>query len=276
MYKSIGYDRYYSLADYHVTEKNSVGWGMKDIDFFQQSVRHLNEMPKPFYAKLITLTNHFPFELDEEDQLIEPYTSNNKTVNHYFPTVRYTDEALKLFIQQLKDQGLYNDSVIIIYGDHYGISENHNKTMGEFLGKEITPFESIQLQRVPLIIHIPGMKGQKMSTVAGQIDLRPTILHLLGVETKADIQFGTDLFSKDRLQLTLLRDGSFITQDHVFAKDVCYDKATGKPIEKRFCMPYIKKAKTELEYSDKIIYGDLLRFYNKHDLIRNHRGDSID
>ncbi|MFS0635888.1 LTA synthase family protein [Mesobacillus foraminis] len=276
MYKSLGYDRYYSLADYHVTEKNSVGWGMKDIDFFQQSVRHLNEMPKPFYAKLITLTNHFPFELDEEDQLIEPYTSNNKTVNHYFPTVRYTDEALKLFIQQLKDQGLYNDSVIIIYGDHYGISENHNKTMGEFLGKEITPFESIQLQRVPLIIHIPGMKGQTMSTVAGQIDLRPTILHLLGVETKADIQFGTDLFSKDRLQLTLLRDGSFITQEHVFAKDVCYDKKTGEPVEKRFCMPYIKKAKTELEYSDKIIYGDLLRFYNKHDLIRNHRGDSID
>ncbi|WP_121611809.1 LTA synthase family protein [Mesobacillus foraminis] len=265
MYKSLGYDRYYSLADYHVTEKNSVGWGMKDIDFFQQSVRHLNEMPKPFYARFITLTNHFPFELDEEDQLIKPYTSNNKTVNHYFPTVRYTDEALKLFIQQLKDQGLYNDSVIIIYGDHYGISENHNKTMGEFLGKEITPFESIQLQRVPLIIHIPGMKGQTMSTVAGQIDLRPTILHLLGVETKADIQFGTDLFSKDRLQLTLLRDGSFITQDHVFAKDVCYDKTTGEPIEKRFCMPYIKKAKTELEYSDKIIYGDLLRFYNKHD-----------
>lgn len=268
MYQSLGYERYYSLTDYQVTEENSVGWGMKDIYFFQQSLQHLIEMPKPFYAKFITLTNHFPFELEKEDQFIRPYTSDNKTVNNYFPTVRYTDEALKLFIQQLKDQGLYDDSIIIIYGDHYGISENHNKTMGEFLGKEITPFESVQLQRVPLIIHIPGMKGKALPSVAGQIDLKPTLLHLLGIDTKSDMQFGTDLFSKERFDFTVLRDGSFITRDHVYTRDICYKKATGEPVDKEACEPYIEKAKTELEYSDKIIYGDLLRFNNQPGKIR--------
>jgi lipoteichoic acid synthase len=263
MYQSLGYQRFYSLPDYEVTEENSVGWGMKDVDFLQQSVQHLKEMPKPFYSKFITLTNHFPFELSEEDSFIQPYTSGDKTVNNYFPTVRYQDEALKLFIQKLKDEGLYEDSIIILYGDHYGISENHNKAMSEYLGKEITPFESTQLQKVPLIIHIPGEKGKTISTVSGQIDIKPTILHLLGIDTKNDIDFGSDLFAKDRLDFAVLRDGSFITKDYVFTRETCYDKATGEPVENASCEPYMEKSKNELEYSDKIIYGDLLRFYDE-------------
>ncbi|WP_066293504.1 LTA synthase family protein [Bacillus sp. FJAT-29937] len=267
MYQSLGYDRFYSLPDYEVTEENSVGWGMKDIDFFEQSIQHLKEMPKPFYAKFITLTNHFPFDLGEEDKFIEPYTSNNKTVNNYFPTVRYTDEALKLFIERLKEEGLYDDSIIILYGDHYGISENHNKTMGEFLGTEVTPFVSTQLQRVPFIIHIPGQKGKTLSIVSGQIDVKPTILHLLGINTKNNIDFGSDLFSEDKLEFTVLRDGSFITKDYIYTRETCYDKNTGEPTDNSACEPYIEKAKNELEYSDKIIYGDLLRFYEDKELM---------
>ncbi|QED48630.1 LTA synthase family protein [Cytobacillus dafuensis] len=261
MYQSLGYDRFYSLPDYEVTAENSVGWGLKDIDFFEQSVQHLKEMPQPFYAKFITLTNHFPFELDEEDRFIEPYTSNNKTVNNYFPTVRYQDEALKLFIERLKAEGLYDDSIIVLYGDHYGISENHNKAMGEFLGEEVTPYVSTQLQRVPFIIHIPGQKGETISTVSGQMDVKPTILHLLGINTKNNIDFGSDLFSEDKLEFTVLRDGSFITKNNIYTRETCYDKGTGEPTDNSACEPYIEKAKNELEYSDKIIYGDLLRFY---------------
>lgn len=263
MYQSLGYDRFYSLPDYEVNEENSVGWGLKDLEFFEQSIPHLKEMPKPFYAKFITLTNHFPFDLDEEDAFIDPYDSNSKTLNNFFPTVRYQDEAVKNFIQQLKDEGLYEDSIIIMYGDHYGISENHNKAMGQFLGKEVTPFVSTQLQRVPLIIHIPGQEGKTISTVSGQIDLKPTILHLLGFDTKKDIEFGSDIFSKDKMEFTVLRDGSFITKDYVYTRDTCYDKKTEEPIDRNACEPYMEKAKNELEYSDKIVYGDLLRFYQK-------------
>jgi len=264
MYESLGYQRFYSLSDYEVNDENSVGWGLKDDDFFQQSIQHLKDMPEPFYAKFITLTNHFPFELDQEDILIEPYTSSSKTLNQYFTTVRYQDEALKHFIQSLKNEGIYDDSIIILYGDHYGISENHNKAMGEYLGEEVTPFVSTQLQRVPFIVHIPGQKGKTISTVSAQIDIKPTLLHLLGVDTKQDIEFGRDLFSKDTTDFAVLRDGSFITKDYVYTREICYDKNTGEPaIEENACELYAEKAKNELEYSDRIIYGDLLRFYGR-------------
>lgn len=268
MYDSLGYQRFYDIEDYEVNDENSVGWGLKDKEFLEQSITHLKEMQakgKPFYAKFITLTNHHPYELDEEDRSIEPYDSNSKTLNNYFPTVRYTDEALEQFINRLKEEGLYEDSIIVLYGDHYGISENHNAAMAQYLGKEeITPFDSVQLQRVPFIVHIPGEKGQTISKVSGQIDIKPTILNLLGIDSKDNIQFGTDVFSKDKLDFTVLRDGSFVTKDYVYTRDTVYDKATGEPVEDPSIVdPYLEKARQELEFSDKIIYGDLLRFNDK-------------
>ncbi|MEL3972804.1 LTA synthase family protein [Rossellomorea oryzaecorticis] len=263
MYDSLGYERFYSLPDYQVTDENSVNWGMKDTPFFEQSVEHMKEMPKPFSTKMITLTNHYPFTLDEEDKLIDPYTSKDGTVNRYFQTVRYMDEALKNFITGLKESGLYEDSIIVMYGDHYGISENHNTAMSQYLGKEVTPLVSTQLQRVPLIIHVPGKEGKTISKVSGQIDLKPTILHLMGIDTKKDIQFGGDLFSEQHEDFAILRDGRFITKDYVYAGEKCWDKNTEEETDMKFCKPYQERATEELQYSDKIIYGDLLRFYEE-------------
>ncbi|MCY9209575.1 LTA synthase family protein [Bacillus subtilis] len=267
MYDSFGYDSFFDINSYDVTDENSVGWGLKDKEFFEQSSELMKNLPQPFYSRLITLTNHFPFDLDAEDQLIDEYDSSSQTLNKYFPTVRYQDEALKRFIEKLKEDGLYDNSVIVLYGDHYGISENHNEAMGQFLGKEITPFEEVQLQKVPLVIHIPGItdkKPQTIETVGGQIDIRPTLMNLLGIDTKDQIQFGNDLLSDEKLDFTVLRDGSFITDQVVYTDGACYDKETGKPLEEtKQCEAFADKAKQELSLSDEIIYGDLLRFYDQ-------------
>ena len=276
MYKSIGYDYFYSASDYDITPDISVGWGMKDIPFFEQSVDLMKEMPKPFYTKMITLTNHHPFRLDEEDKFIDEFDSKSGTLNRYFQTVRYMDEAVKGFIQKLKDEGLYDNSIIVMYGDHYGISENHNEAMAQYLGKEVTPFVSAQLQQVPMIIHIPGVtdqgKGKVISKVGGQIDLKPTILHLLGVDTKKAIQFGEDLFSDQHHDFAAFRDGRFVTKDYVYADNTCYSKETEEPVEASYCEQDKEKARLELGYSDKIIYGDLLRFYESS----NYRNDTVE
>ncbi|WP_347553145.1 LTA synthase family protein (plasmid) [Pseudalkalibacillus hwajinpoensis] len=265
MYQSLGYELFFDETNYDINESNSYNWGMKDIPFFEQSIDHLNNMKQPFYTKFITLSNHHPFILEEEDKYIDELNTNSTTVNRYLPTVRYTDEALKVFFEDLKKAGLYEDSLFIIYGDHYGISENHNKAMADVIGTEVTPFESTQLQRVPMLIHMPGegrVDNIDTSTVSGQIDLKPTILHLLGIETKGSIQFGEDLFSPERDELTILRDGRFITDDIVYAQNTFYWKDTGEPIEKdtQKWEKYKEVANEELAYSDQVVYGDLLRF----------------
>ncbi|EAR65165.1 YqgS [Bacillus sp. NRRL B-14911] len=109
--------------------------------------------------------------------------------------------------------------------------------------------------------------------MSGQIDIKPTILHLLGIDTRDDIDFGSDLFANDRQEFTVLRDGSFITKDYIYTRDTCYSKETAEPADAAACEPYIEKAKNELEYSDKIIYGDLLRFYEDSPYIKQ-KGDN--
>lgn len=261
MYRNLGYDNYFSESYYKVNSENSIGWGLKDQSFYEQSIPYLKGLSQPFYSKLITLTNHFPFSLEQEDESIPEWTSNDGTVNRYFTTVRYEDEALKQFFERLKDEGLYENSVFIIMGDHYGISQNHNEAMGQYLGKEITPFVNTQLQRVPMIVRIPGeTNGRTISNVSGQIDVKPTILNMLGIKPDEDIQFGSDLFTKDPDQFVVLRDGSFITDKYVYTDQKCYDKSTEKLTEQNACEPYIKQAEDELDYSDQVVYGDLLRF----------------
>ena len=264
IYQSLKIDKFYDVESYEVNDENSVNWGMKDIPFFEQSAAHMAEMPQPFYSRLITLTNHHPFYLDEEDKFIEEYNSNSGTLNRYFQTVRYMDESLRLFFDNLKEQGIYENSIIVMYGDHYGISENHNKAMAMYLEKEeITHFDTALLQSVPFFIHIPGSgDGQEITKTAGQLDVRPTVLSLLGIETTNDIQLGNDIFSDDYEDLVVFRDGGFITKDLVYTKDVCYDRETGDATDKAVCEPYIDRANTELRYSDEIIIGDLLRFYD--------------
>ncbi|TKI68851.1 LTA synthase family protein [Lysinibacillus mangiferihumi] len=265
MYQSLKIDKFYDVDSYKIEEGQAVNWGMKDIPFMEQSAALMKDMPQPFYSRLITLTNHYPFTLDPEDVMIPEYTSNSGTLNRYFQTVRYMDEALKDFFQDLKDQGVYDNSIIVMYGDHYGISENHNKAMAQYLEKDgITPYDNALLQEVPLFIHIPGDgQGKEMTEVSGQIDLRPTILHLLGVETSKDMQLGADLFSPEHEDFVIFRDGRFITDKYVYAGEACYDKATGEQIDVAPCQPYADRATTELENSDAIINGDLLRFYDE-------------
>ncbi|GIN64854.1 MULTISPECIES: LTA synthase family protein [Bacillus] len=269
MYGSLGIDRFYDVDNFNVTDDNSTGWGLKDKEFLAQSADIMKELPQPFYSSLITLTNHFPFQIDDKDRLIDEYDSNSEVLNRYVTTVRYQDEALKHFIAKLKENGLYEHSVIVFMGDHYGISEAHNDALAQFLGKsEITPYDTVQLQRVPLIIHIPGItdkKPQTISEIGGQIDVKPTLLHLLGVDTKGMIQFGNDLFSNERMPFAVLRNGSFITNDYLYTKNACYNQKTGELLEdaKDKCGSLKEKANEELSLSDKIINGDLLRFYKK-------------
>ncbi|GAA0296170.1 phosphoglycerol transferase MdoB-like AlkP superfamily enzyme [Gracilibacillus halotolerans] len=275
MYDNLGYEHFFDVESYEVTEENSIGWGLKDKEFFEQSIPYMQEIPQPFYARFITLTNHYPFDLAPEDATIDKYDSNSRTLNNYFQTVRYLDESVEAFFQQLKDSGLYEDSIIVLMGDHYGISDFHKKAMSTYLDEEYTDYLHVQLQRVPLYIHIPGHDGEVISKISGQIDIKPTLLNLLGVDTSNDLTFGTDLFAEERKDFIALRDGSFITDEYVYTKETCYDRFTGEIIEGvedeetgevvNSCSPYIEQVEQELSYSDQIIYGDLFRFYDFRD-----------
>ena len=101
-----------------------------------------------------------------------------------------------------------------------------------FRKDRITEFDTLNLQRTPLYIHMPGQtEGETISKPTGQIDIKPTILNLLGIDTTNDIRFGHDMFSNEYTGFVVLRDGSFITDKYAYKNNIFYDRITGEIVD---------------------------------------------
>ncbi len=274
VYRSFGYDYFFDSEYYDMSEENTKNYGMKDIPFFEQSMPLLTNLPQPFYTKFITLSNHFPFKMDEGDTDFPIGDFGGSVVNHYFQAANYMDKAIEKFFNDLKVAGLYDNTVIVMYGDHYGISENHNEPMSKVIGKEITPYESAQLQRVPVFIHVPGVSSGGISnTYGGQVDVMPTVLHLLGTDTKDYLLIGSDLLSPTRQQIVPFRNGDFISPEITRVAEKNYSNATGQIVEGDGYKELDEQAKMKLKISDEIVYKDLLRFYTPEGFTPINRKD---
>ncbi|APC47892.1 phosphoglycerol transferase [Virgibacillus halodenitrificans] len=260
MYQSLGYDHYFSKKDYKVTEDNSVNYGIKDIPFLKQSLKKMNNLPEPFMAKLILMTNHFPFLLEDKDQFISPADTSVEVVNRYITTVNYQDKALEQFISSMKEKGLYENSIFVFYGDHYGISRKYEQGVHELLGQEQNPLNHLDLQKIPLIIHIPGQTGKEIKTVGGEIDIHATLLDLLGIPAEEHITLSRNLFTRNEEQPVVFRNGDIVTEKYASIDRKCYNKESGEVIETSACEKYLEIGRQELQLSDELIFGDLLRF----------------
>ncbi|MFK5709844.1 LTA synthase family protein [Lysinibacillus boronitolerans] len=265
IYKSFGFDKFFDANYYNTgTSEDMAEYGLLDKPFFEQSQSLLSSLPQPFYTKLITVGNHYPYKMNQDLVTIDKANTGDASVDNYFQTARYADEAIQQVFQQLKESGLYDHSMIVLYGDHYGISDNHNKAMEQVIGKEITPYESANLQRVPLFIHVPGMEGGTNHTYGGQTDLLPTLLHLLGIDSQQFVQFGSDLLSEEHDEIVPFRNGDFVSPTIYSINEKYYDNKTGLPLDES----QLEEAKTiknevdhKLALSDRVVNGDLLRFY---------------
>src|SRR5699024_2446239 len=267
IYKEFGIDYFIHEDYYDMSEEQVIGYGLKDKPFFEESMPILESLPEPFYAHMMTLTHHHPYLIDEEDATIDPTDTGDGSVDRYFQTARYLDEALEQFFDDLKEADLYDDSVILIYGDHYGISDNHFRALSEVFDEEMTNYKYANLQRVPLLIKVPGVEGEgTISEYAGQIDVMPTMLHLAGINSQDYILFGTDLFSDMTDRVVPFRNGDFFTEDYAMVKGVFYDNKTGEEIEETPELIELREqVEKELSLSDKILQGDLLRFHEPND-----------
>lgn len=267
-YKSFGYDYFMPLSYYQNKKGYYLGYGIKDKLFFDQSIKYIEHLPQPFYLKMITVTNHYPYDLDKKNQSIDKTDTGDKTVDGYVQTAHYLDEAIGELMSYLKKSGLEKNTLIMLYGDHYGISGNHHKASAQLLNQDsFNNFDNLQFQRVPLMFHMPGLKGGINHTYGGEIDVRPTLFNLLGINDQNMIQFGHSLLSKNAPQIVAQRNGDFITPKYSKVEGSYYYTQSGKRIThpskkvKSQLASISNTVTTELSLSDRVITGNLLRFY---------------
>jgi lipoteichoic acid synthase len=218
LYPALGFDYIYTSNE--IPNEKEIGFGPADEVLFHfvddQLPKQLKTHEK-MYSNIITLTSHTPFEMPEEYKFLDlPENFKETYVGNYFQSVRYTDEQIGLFIKQLKNLGIYDESVILIYGDHSGlhgapVTEKDKTLLKEVLGHEYTMQDRFV---VPVFFTVPGLfTGEKYSNLGGQVDLMPTLLNLLGIEHDTQM-IGHNLFHYKKNLLGMryyLPGGSFIS-----------------------------------------------------------------
>jgi lipoteichoic acid synthase len=246
MYPSLGFDQYVTIEQF--PQKEIVGMGVGDKEMFGETAQILAEQEKPFYSFIVTLTNHMPYEIEKEKQSLRlPAELKNTLLGNYFQTVRYTDEALALFLESLKEKELLKDSVIVLYGDHNGLFHRDKALVEGWLKKDISDEQWYrEFATVPLLIHHPSIKGEVNQTIGGQIDVYPTLTSIMGVDRQeAEAKLGVDLMRTES-GFALIPSGGYVEKSLFIT-------------ENSFSTDLSQEQQMQLEISNLIIKGDYFR-----------------
>lgn len=214
-----GFDSFDSMKDYTIDE--SFNLGLSDRSFFAQTVEKMKTLRQPYFAFLITLSSHYPYTVpDEFKTLVLNEKDEGTMIGDYLQSIRYFDTCLGEFLDELKSAGMYDNSVFVIYGDHYGIQSTDYSCyarMSELLG---CGYYEEYIFKVPFLISIPGCgKCVTVGKVNGHADVLPTLLYLMGIGNDGSAMFGQNLFSEEDnyvCEMMHMGIGSYISQDVIF------------------------------------------------------------
>ena len=296
MYKYIGYDKFYSKKDFEIDEE--IGLGLSDKSFFRQSVekiKDINNEHDKWYGLLVMLTNHTPFsdiknysdysvDLNNEDGTVTSYLEGSKMGN-YLKSVHYADEAIGQLMNSLEEEGLLDDTIVVIYGDHdaklkTGEFERlyYNENIDSILidpNKKIETIDDYTYElnrKVPFII----WSKDKLNTdytgtfnkVMGMIDVSPTLGNMLGFYNQYAL--GVDIFSVDE-NVIVFPDGNWMTNKLYYnsSKKEYRQLEQDTSISIDYIDKYSRHAELLIDLSNGIIDYDLIKKVDEGDVQLN-------
>ncbi|MDO5562910.1 MAG: LTA synthase family protein [Synergistaceae bacterium] len=261
MYPALGFQRFVSRME--LNDSDIVGMGISDRSFFKQAVKILAKEPRPFYAFLVTLSSHYPFDFPELLSRSDLKTGKLEglLIGNYLKSMRYFDSQFGMFIKELKANGLADSSVIMVYGDHTAIPEWDRSELEKTLGRDLKQkYVWRDMLKVPLIIRFPGGKAvyEDKKTPSGLVDVPKTAANLLGFDY--DMGFGRNIFAPYKGEPVVFRSGSYIT-GNVFvdqSSQTAVNLRSGKNYNYGDFAVRTENVNKQLEYNDAIFTHDLI------------------
>ena len=254
--------------DFEDTSEHIMGY-LSDELFYKQAVQKLKEYENPFFTYLVSASSHTAFTLDGlQDRSkvnIDVGKYKDTFFGEYLEAANYADYAFGLFIDSLKEAGLYDDTVIILYGDHNGL-EMYNEEMIDFL-KQINPeinTVDLQLNYIRLLagMRLPGITNLNIEKPISKLDVKPTICYLVGVDD--NFSLGTNMFAKK--DFICLNNEKIVTSRY-FYNQYWYVIDTGEELdlnniseeERELLDSYINDMRYELDISKSLTINNLLK-----------------
>ena len=272
VYSKLPIDKTYFKDDFE-DRSEMIRTYLADELLYRQMVDKMVEISKentPFLTTLVAASSHKPFDLEgiqnkEQKVSIDLGKYQGTKLGDYLESINYMDYAFGIFIDKLKEAGLYEDLVIIVFGDHYGM-EMYDENLIEFLGEDILNYNDARMQfefsNVAAGMRIPGISGLEINNPTNKIDIKPTLMQILGIEDKFSI--GTSIFNNK--DYSCINNAKVITEKYYYDGEwklletgEIIDKNTLEASEKDKLEKYEEKMYLELDMSKSVVVKNLLK-----------------
>ncbi len=267
VYKKFGVEHMELKDSFEDTSENIMGY-LSDELLYKQAVQKLQDYEEPFISFIVSASSHTSFSLEglEDRNKINIDVGKYKDTffGNYLEAVNYADYAFGVFIDELKKANLYDDSVILLFGDHNGI-DMYNEEMLDFLKATKPDLTDTDIKlnyiRVACGMKIPGIKNIKIEKPVSKLDIKPTFEYL--INGNAGVSLGTNMFAK--------KDFICLNNERIVTSRYYYDEkwfriANGEELnleeipqdERALLEEYYNDMKKELDISISISINDLL------------------
>lgn len=215
IHKNLGSEAYYNANDLNIKYYNEYKNWASDEDFMNAAMDiTLNDTSdKPFMLWLTTVSGHQPYKVSsvEGDKYlsITEGTDYSMEVRRYMSKLKTFDNGLGILLDKLKASGKLDDTVIVMYGDHYPYGLK-NKDISSVLTYDLDDYE---VERVPMVIYNSTIKSEVVEKYSSYINLTPTLANLFNLDYDPRYYMGTDVFSDDYLNMVAFADGSWKNAD---------------------------------------------------------------
>jgi len=215
MNRTFGYKEYVSFME---CMDKDIETGLDTVLVEEELYQTLVQDEK-FFDYVISYTAHLPYS--SEDSLVQAALERHpeyegmtysEEMNYYFAKARITDDMLSGLIQRLEQDGLIENTVIAVIGDHYPYGMIDRDALYDFSCVE--RYEQL-LYKVPCIIWSPGMEAVEVDKITSSIDLLPTIVNLMGLGD-CSVYLGHDVFDESYEGYAYFADGSWIAGDNYY------------------------------------------------------------
>jgi len=263
IHQRYGIEQSMFLPDFQMTEW--IGAGLADDAFLTQSADAVSRLPEPFFAFLLTSSNHHPWKVPEDRRLLTPEPLPGTDAGGYLQSIRFADEAFGAFVKNLRQRGLLDRSLMVVYGDHRAfLDEGNRQRLWSITGHQETalPFDLWEFERrVPLLIRLPeGAAAGPRDVPGGHVDIAPTIASLLGIDTGDTAWLGRDL-TAPAPRTVVFRDGEMttgpVTALRVSGETMCFTR-DGETVPCDEVTERIEEGRALFARSDQVIAGDLV------------------
>lgn len=243
-----------------------IGWGLADEPFFLRVADHLRAMPRPFYAFLITLGLHHPFDqFPDRLKALDVGELAGTPLGNYLHAMHYFDASLARLVAELQRQGLWDTTVLALHGDHESGVPMDAPVLQLVGAPAWDPSVFVRQQKVPFFVRIPGgrMSGER-PVAGGQIDIAPTLLDVAGVVAPSSFQ-GRSLLGGGP-SWAVLNDGSTVLENRLFvavgpqipAEGACFQFPEGSPRPLPECETARARGREELQMARRVVVHDMV------------------